>query len=248
MQNFGQSRLNEPKDPYKLEQAKVKLTKGGEISIVYAIPDKLSDPPASVVIAHGAGGPMHSPFIRFFHTELAKQGFFAAKFNFPYMEARRKVPDRRDVLEASYKAVIDRVRRDSPTTNRMFIGGKSMGGRIASQVEANDTVGVNGLFFLGYPLHPPGKTEQLRDAHLYKIKKPMLFLSGTRDSFARKDLLEQVVMRIGPNAQLNWIENGDHSFRTSSGTTESDGVRQALIILIGWLQNLLTVLGCFWRA
>ena len=232
------SGLSEPNDSYKLEHSKVKLSKGGETSIVYAIPNKLGDPPTSVVIAHGAGGPMHSPFIRFFHTELAKQGFFVAKFNFPYMEAGRKVPDKRDVLEASYRAVIDRVREDAPTNHRIFIGGKSMGGRIASQVEANDAVNVNGLFFLGYPLHPPGKTERLRDSHLYTIKKPMLFVSGTRDSFARKDLLEQVVAKIGPNVQLNWIENGDHSFKTtSSRTADSEGVRQALDTLLGWLQS-----------
>src|SRR5207253_7742765 len=94
----------------------------------------------------------------------------------------------------------------------LFIGGKSMGGRIASQIAANG-VDMNGLFFLGYPLHPIGKTDQLRDEHLYKIKKPMLFVSGTRDSFARRDLLEKVVSKIGSNAQIHWIENGDHSFK-----------------------------------
>jgi uncharacterized protein len=223
---------------YKLEESKVKLGKDGETSVIYAVPGKMRDPSTSLVIAHGAGGPMHSPFIRFFHTELAKQGFLAVKFNFPYMEARKKVPDRTPVLEESYRTIIEEVRNSPHRTSRIFIGGKSMGGRIASQVAANGRVDVNGLFFLGYPLHPPGKTEQLRDTHLYGIRKPMLFLSGTRDNFARKDLLERVVAKIGANAQLNWIENGDHSFKTSNAKGNDLGPSNALTILLGWLESI----------
>ncbi len=217
----------------------MRLTKDGETSLVFALPSKKYEPSTSVIIAHGAGGPMHSPFIRFFHIELAKQGFTAAKFNFPYMEARRKVPDRTDILETSYRNVIDAVRNAKATTDRIIIGGKSMGGRIASQIAAKNKVDVNGLFFLGYPLHPPGKTDQMRDAHLYEIKKPMLFISGTRDSFARKDLLETVVEKIGSNAQLSWIENGDHSFKTSQSKTDKpDGTQLALGILLEWLHTI----------
>jgi len=120
----------------------------------------------------------------------------------------------------------------------MVIGGKSMGGRIASQIASNG-VDVNGLFFLGYPLHPIGKTDQLRDEHLYRIKKPMLFLSGTRDSFARQDLLEKVVSRIGSNAQIHWIQNGDHSFKTPDTKTGNTGtLREALALLVDWLQTI----------
>ena len=231
--------MQESNDAYALEQAKVKLAKGGETSAVYALPTRDYEPTTCVILAHGAGGPMHSPFIRFFHTELAKNGFFALKFNFPYMEARRKVPDRTDILEASYQNVIDYVRNDKHRTNRVIIGGKSMGGRIASQVVAKNEGDVNGLFFLGYPLHRPGQTDQLRDAHLYKIKKPMLFVSGTRDAFARKDLLEGVVGKIGNNAQLKWIENGDHSFKTSSSKTDkADGTKEALTALLEWLRTI----------
>ncbi len=113
-----------------------------------------------------------------------------------------------------------------------------MGGRIASQIAANG-VDVNGLFFLGYPLHPIGKTDQLRDEHLYRIKKPMLFVSGTRDSFARRDLLEKVVSKIGSNAQVHWIENGDHSFKTPDAKTGSiDTLQEALASLIDWFQAI----------
>lgn len=231
--------MQESNGAYTLEESKVKLAKGGETSLVYAIPTREYEPTTSVIIAHGAGGPMHSPFIRFFHTELAKQGFVALKFNFPYMEARRKVPDRTEILEASYQNIIDFVKNGKHRTNRVIIGGKSMGGRIASQVAAKNESDVNGLFFLGYPLHRPGNTDELRDAHLYKIRKPMLFLSGTRDSFARKDLLEGVVMKIGTNAQLKWIENGDHSFKTSSSKTDkADGTNEALRDLLEWIHKI----------
>ncbi len=224
---------------FKLEETKVKLAKGGEMSVVYALPAKLREPTTSLIIAHGAGSPMHSPFIRYFHTELARHGYVTAKFNFPYMEARRKVPDRNDVLESSFRAVLEAVGDGDHRTVRLLIGGKSMGGRIASQIAAKDGVKVDGLFFLGYPLHPPGHTDQLRDEHLYKITKPMLFLSGTRDTFARRDLLERVVAGIGGNAQLRWIENGDHSFKTlKTASGNAHGISEALGVLLKWLEDL----------
>ncbi len=179
---------------------------------------------------------MYSPFIRYFHTELAKRGFLTVKFNFPYMEARRKIPDRRQVLEESYRTIIEKVRSSKYEPSSLFIGGKSMGGRIASQIAA-DGVDIDGLFFLGYPLHPPGKTDSLRDEHLYRIKEPMLFLSGTRDSFARKDLLETVVSRIGPNAQVHWIQDGDHSFKTPEEKAgASRAYQEALGVLVDWVE------------
>lgn len=181
---------------------------------------------------------MHTPFIQYFHTELAKQGFLTVKFNFPYMEAHRRVPDRREVLEESYRTIVDQARNGSRRPARMFIGGKSMGGRIASQVAANG-VDVDGLFFLGYPLHPIGKTDLLRDEHLYRIRKPMLFVSGTRDSFARRDLLEKVVSKIGSNAQIHWIENGDHSFKTPDAKPgNGDTLHEALSSLVTWFQTI----------
>ena len=182
---------------------------------------------------------MHSPFVRFFHTELAQHGFLSVKFNFPYMEARRKIPDKRDILENCYQTVIEQAQDSKHKPSRTVIGGKSMGGRIASQVAATDRVKVDGLFFLGYPLHPLGKTDQLRDEHLYRIKKPMLFLSGTRDGFGRKDLLERVLEKIGPLAKIHWIEGGDHSFKTSQSKPGSDdGTHEALSVLLGWLDSL----------
>ena len=230
--------MQDPSDSYRLEETKIKLAKGGETSIVYGLPSKFRDPSTCLIIAHGAGGPMHTPFIRYFHTELAKQGFLTVKFNFPYMEARRRVPDRREILEGSYRTVVEQAKNGMHKPDRMLIGGKSMGGRIASQIAANGE-DVNGLFFLGYPLHPIGKPDQLRDEHLYQIKKPMLFVSGTRDNFARRDLLEMVVSKIGSNAQIHWIQNGDHSFKTPDTKTGNAGaLQEALASLVDWLQTI----------
>ena len=225
--------------PFKIEQAKISLSKGGETSVAYGLPEKTRQPTTCIIIAHGAGGPMYSPFIRFFHTELAKRGFLTVRFNFPYMEARRKIPDRREILEQSYRDIIDETAKGKLKPRRMIIGGKSMGGRIASQVAASNDQLVDALFFLGYPLHPLGKIEQLRDEHLYKIKKPMLFLSGTRDGFAKRELLDKVLVKIGPTARVQWIENGDHSFKIPDAKTgDPDGAHQALSALVEWLDSL----------
>ncbi len=180
---------------------------------------------------------MHSPFIRFFHTELASYGFLTVKFNFPYMEAGRKIPDRTNVLEETYRTVVEQV-ESSYHPSRLFIGGKSMGGRIASQIAATGTE-TNGLYFLGYPLHPPGKTDRLRDEHLYKITAPMLFISGTKDQFGSHDLLEKVVGKIGPNARIHWIESGDHSFKTPGQSSKGDSVwEEPFRVLLDWLVEL----------
>jgi uncharacterized protein len=202
----------------KLEfaQSKIDMPKGGHFGIIYAShPDHVRDS-TCLIFAHGAGGPMYSPFITFFHKGLAERGYLTVKFNFPYMEARRKVPDKREILEAAYREVIETVRNGKYHPKRVFVGGKSMGGRIASQVVAAGEE-VDGLFFLGYPLHRPGRQDMLRDEHLYRIEKPMLFVSGTKDQFAKKELLDQVVAKLGPIAKIDWIEGGDHSFNTRQG-------------------------------
>jgi predicted alpha/beta-hydrolase family hydrolase len=208
--------LREAEGQLKIEQSKIVSPKGDPFGIVYAsLPNQVEER-VCLIIAHGAGGPMYSPFITYFHKGMAEKGYLAVKFNFPYMEARRKIPDKREVLEASYRQVIEAVRASKYRPNRIFVGGKSMGGRIASQVIASG-VNVEGLFFLGYPLHRPGQSETLRDEHLYRIEKPMLFISGTKDQFAKRDLLAGVVSKLGDKAELYWIEGGDHSFNTSQG-------------------------------
>ncbi len=177
---------------------------------------------------------MYSPFISYFHTELARKGLLTVKFNFPYMEARKKVPDKRVILEASYRRILEEVRSSKYKPSRMFIGGKSMGGRIASMIVAEGE-DVNGLFFLGYPLHPPGRQDRLRDEHLYKIDKPMLFVSGTRDNFANRDLLAKVTAKL-PTAKVHWIEGGDHSLNKGNGKEELARTYEEVIgILSDWV-------------
>jgi predicted alpha/beta-hydrolase family hydrolase len=174
---------------------------------------------AAIILAHGAGQGMNSSFMTYFHTELANRGFLTAKFDFEYMEAKRRVPDPQPRLQARYRSVVDEViAKYQP--ERLIIGGKSMGGRVASYI-APDMLQLSGLVFLGYPLHPPGKPDQLRDQHLYALKIPMLFVSGTKDTFARRELLERVVNKIGDNATLVWVEGGDHSLKRRRGDEEA---------------------------
>ncbi len=205
----------------------------GEVSAALA-----GDPGSAtaVLLAHGAGNDMDSEFLRIFHAGLATRGFLCLRFNFLYKQAGRRVPDRRPLLEACYRAAANFVRQlPAPPGRHLVLGGKSMGGRIASHLLASGD-GASGLF-LGYPLHPPGKPDQLRDQHLYGLDCPLLFLSGTQDAFAQRNLLAAVVGRIGKNATLEWIEGGDHSFRVR-GRPLKEVYAQALDTTARWL-NLL---------
>lgn len=144
---------------------------------------------------------------------LASRGFPVLRFNFPYRESGRRIPDKALVLEECYRAVAARARELFAPCG-LLLGGRSMGGRIASQIASvSPPQGLQGLVLLAYPLHPPGRPEKLRDAHLAGIQAPMLFVSGTRDTFAGKDLLEGVLERL-PLARIHWLEGADHSFKT----------------------------------
>jgi predicted alpha/beta-hydrolase family hydrolase len=165
----------------------------------------------AIILAHGAGQGIDSAFMKFFHAALPKRGFLSVQFNFDYMQQGRKMPDPQPKMQALYRQVVAEV-AEAHRPKTIVIGGKSMGGRVASYI-AGSTEGVGGLVFLGYPLHPPGKQDQLRDEHLYGIDLPMLFLSGTKDTFAERTLLEKVVHRLGSRATLVWTERGDHSLK-----------------------------------
>ena len=167
---------------------------------------------ATLVLGHGAGADQTSDFMVSFAEGLASRGIDAVTFNFLYAERKRGAPDRNDKLESCYRAAIDAVRVHKKLKgNRVFIGGKSMGGRIASQV-ASAGVEVSGLIFLGYPLHPPGNPEKMRDAHLSSIRAPMLFLQGERDPFGTTEEISRVKKRLNLDATIYPIEGGDHSF------------------------------------
>ena len=170
---------------------------------------------ATLILAHGAGAGQHSPFMTAFARALSALGVDIATFNFLYTERGRRLPDRGPALEACYRAVIDFVRRDgNAAASSLFIGGKSMGGRIATQVAATDRgCPIAGLVLLGYPLHPPGRPEQRRDAHLPSIDRPMLVVQGSRDAFGTPAELAPVLASLPAPALLHVVERGDHSFK-----------------------------------
>jgi predicted alpha/beta-hydrolase family hydrolase len=180
-------------------------------------------PAAALILAHGAGAGQRHPFMVEFAYGIAALGIDVVTFNFAYTEAGRRVPDRAPALEACYRRVIEAVRdRVGTARQQLFIGGKSMGGRIATQVAAADPeLPVAGLVLLGYPLHPPGRPEQRRDAHLPAVGRPMLFVQGGRDAFGTPAELAPVVKSLTPPSSLHIVEGGDHSFKMSRKDREA---------------------------
>jgi hypothetical protein len=172
---------------------------------------------ATLVLAHGAGAPHTSAFMVAFAEGLAARGLDVVTFNFPYMEARRRVPDRGQALEACYGAVVRHVAASPALGGRpLVIGGKSMGGRIASQLVAHDaeaSARVAALVFLGYPLHPPGRPEKPRTAHLPLVRQPMLCVQGERDALGTPAELAPVLAGLPAESDLFVVDGGDHSFK-----------------------------------
>jgi predicted alpha/beta-hydrolase family hydrolase len=182
---------------------------------------------------------MAHPFVSTMHAGLAREGNVAVKFNFPYTEARRRAPDPRAVLERCYEAVVDTVSRDATIAPAWIaIGGKSLGGRIASYLAAGGAP-IRGLLLLGYPLHPAGRPERLRGDHLPRITVPMLFVQGTRDPLCDLSLLRPILARL-PHATLHTIENADHSFRLPrrEGRPDADVWAEIVAVAARWLKAL----------
>ncbi len=183
---------------------------------------------ATFVLAHGAGAPHTSPFMVTFAEALAARGLDVVTFNFPYMEARRRLPDPGRVLEACYAEVLRHAGAlPGLEDRRVVIGGKSMGGRIASQLVAHDaesSARVAALVFLGYPLHPPGKPQQLRTAHLPKVRQPMLCVQGEHDPFGTPAELAPVLAALPAESDLFVVDGGGHSFEVPKklGVTQAD--------------------------
>lgn len=180
-------------------------------------------------------------FMEHVSAGLCARGYRVVRFNFLYAESGRKSPDRQKVLEDTYAAVLETVRNEARGA-RVVAGGKSMGGRIASHVAASAeaAAAVEGLLFLGYPLHPPGKPERLRDAHLYEIAVPMLFIEGTRDPFCPLDTLASVRRNLKAPNELAVIDDGDHSFkvRKSSGRSTEEAWDEVVDHAAAWMAAL----------
>ncbi len=190
---------------------------GAGTSTTMLVYESQGPPVASLILAHGAGAGQRSPFMVAFAQALAARGVDVVTFNFPYTEQLRKLPDRRPVLDACYVAVVNAARRELPGARAaLFIGGKSMGGRIATHVAAADSdLPVLGLVLLGYPLHPPGRREQRRDAHLPDLRRPALIVQGSRDAFGTPQEFASVAAAMSPPPTLHVIEGGDHSFKVA---------------------------------
>ena len=199
---------------------------------------------ATVLLGHGAGANQLSGFMRMVAGGLAERGIDAMTFNFLYSEKGRGAPDPTARLESCWLAVIQAARGQKKLKgNRLVIGGKSMGGRIASQVAAqtsNETKDISGLVFLGYPLHPPGKPEQLRDKHLKEIRAPMFFLQGSRDAFGTPEELRSIIKRDRLPAMVYVIEGGDHSFKVpkSSSVSQQQVYEMVMDEIARWVASL----------
>ncbi len=178
-----------------------------------------------LVLAHGAGGDMRTELLDGFAGGLSAAGVSCLRFNFPYAEAGRRGPDREPALRDAWASAFG---RGASLGGPVWAGGKSLGGRIASMMAADGDLPAKGLVFVGYPLHPPGKPERIRDEHLDRIEIPMLFLQGTADPFAKWSLLEKVVGRLGNRATLHPVEGGDHSFRARGRPRDDAGTGSAL--------------------
>lgn len=195
---------------------------------------------AAVIAAHGAGNDMNNPLLVHFSDGLCRAGYLSLRFNFPYKEKGQKAPDPQEKLIRTWQAAFEFVKSHPEFGTQLVVAaGKSMGGRVASQMTADGQLSAKALVFLGYPLHPPGKKDQLRDAHLYRITVPMLFFAGTRDTLCDMDLLQNVLSRLQAPWELEPIEGGDHSFILPKSFQTSDEVvcKNILQRTISWLKQ-----------
>jgi len=187
----------------------------GAVTTALAYPAAARPAEAALILGHGAGAGQRSAFMVEFAQAISALGVDVVTFNFPYIEQHRRIPDRGPALEACFRSVIATVHAEVESATRaLFIGGKSMGGRIATQVAALDrTLPIAGLVLLGYPLHPPGRHTERRDKHLPAVGRPMLFVQGTRDGFGTPAELTPIANDIGPSATIHAVAGGDHSLK-----------------------------------
>jgi hypothetical protein len=208
-------------------------------SRVAAILDRPPNAWLLYVLAHGAGAGMRHKFLESIAAALAARGVATFRFQFPYMEAGQKRPDSPAIAEATVQAAVDQAAAAAPELP-IIAGGKSFGGRMTSGAAARGLLPrVKGLAFLGFPLHPPGQPGVHRAKHLDQVDLPMLFLQGTRDAFARLDLLRPVCRDLAPRATLHSVEGGDHSFGVPkrSGRTPADVLDELADTLATWAQS-----------
>ena len=233
---------------WETEKITVKVTESESVTALLYAADKQTRAGLTAVLGHGAGASQDSGFMVMFASGLAARGLDVMTFNFIYMEQGRSVPDQKGKLESCFRAVIDAaVKHRKLKSNRLLLGGKSMGGRIASQVAATASEEkepladqINGLVFLGYPLHPPGAPAKLRVEHLPQIRKPMLFVQGTRDALGSPEEIQPYIKGLRPAAKIHSIEGGDHSFKAPKkfGVPQEQIYETAMNEIVSWAETL----------
>ena len=219
-------------------ELRIDLPDGDEMSALF---DRPATPRSLLVLAHGAGAGMAHPFLEALSGELNSAGIATLRYQFPYMEKRRKVPDKPAVLTAAVRAVVDKAKELAPTLP-LFAGGKSMGGRMTSTATSEHPLeGVKGLVFFGFPLHPPNRPGTKRAGHLSRVTVPMLFLQGTRDAFADLQLLRPICAQLGSRATLEVVEGADHSFHVlkTSGKNDAEVLHDLAGCVAAWTSQVL---------
>jgi predicted alpha/beta-hydrolase family hydrolase len=204
-----------------------------EVSALLLLPAKAT---CLLVMAHGAGAGMKHSFMDAMAHALAANGIATLRYQFPYMEQHRRVPDAPKVLTATVAAAVKVAAKSAPKLP-LFAGGKSMGGRMTSQAAADQLLpDVRGLIFFGFPLHPPKRPSVKRADHLKLVSQPMLFLQGTRDDLADLSLLRPICKELESKATLHVIEGADHSFHVlkRSGTTDAEVLADLALTVKDW--------------
>jgi predicted alpha/beta-hydrolase family hydrolase len=220
-----------------VERLRFEVEDGGAVSALLMRPAKAR---RLLVLAHGAGAGMSHPFMEMLAGELADVGLATLRYQFPYMEERRRVPDAPPLLTATVVAAV-RAAAEAVPGLPLLAGGKSMGGRMTSQAAARRPLDeVRGLVFFGFPLHPPKQPGTKRADHLVKVAIPMLFLQGTRDTFADLKLLRPVCAKLGSRATLHVVETADHSFHVlkSSGRSDAEVLRELAETAAAWAEGI----------
>jgi predicted alpha/beta-hydrolase family hydrolase len=197
----------------------------------------------AVLLAHGAGADMHAKALTAVADALAAAKIPSLRFQYPYRTAGKKAPDRPAVLDAATReAVAELARRTKLPAERLVLGGRSMGGRYCSLIagDADDPVPCLGLLMLGYPLHAAGKPEKQRDEHFPRLKVPVLFVSGTRDSLAGQAALQEAAKKVKGPVTFHWLETADHGFRPlkASGQSIDDALAESARVSVEWVQGL----------
>src|SRR6266853_4185066 len=221
----------------EVKQLRFGVENGDEVSTLLCRPAKAR---WLLVLAHGAGAGMSHPFMEKLADELAGVGVATFRYQFPYMEQRRRIPDQPTVLTATVAAAARRAAEAAPGL-LLLAGGKSMGGRMTSQAAAQHPLdGVRGLVFFGFPLHPPKQPGTKRADHLAKVTVPMLFLQGTRDTLADLKLLRPVCAKLESRATLHVIETADHSFHMlkRSGRSDAEVLRELAETTVSWAEGI----------